>query len=369
MSLPGVLRRFLHSTAVELERDVDRLQDLLAPSSAVRKVRMLAYAGYRNAQEVRVSGRIVRYDDPLDAGEGLISRTRAMMAIYNSHEVPGVAVRCEGFGQSVDMVSDEEGYVSFAIPIDRPLPATTIWEAVRFSTPDRAAQTESVEVPILAPGTDDHWGIISDIDDTVIETGATNFLKNWRRVLVERPGDRLAVPGAASLYGTIAGDHAAPTRPFFYVSSSPWNLYGFLAEFMELNRIPHGPMFLKDLGIDATKFISTGHAAHKLASIGTVLDFYPEHRFLLMGDNGQMDVEIYAEAVTTHPDRIAAVFIRDVSGHCANGAKAERLTAIAHAGVKTFCAADFGDAVALLRELGLEHPAEVAKAGGQAPKT
>jgi len=368
MSLSGVLRRFLHSTAVELERDVDRLQDLLSPSSAVRKVRMLAYAGYRNAREVRVSGRIVRYDDPLDGGEGLVSRARAMMAIYNSHEVPGVTVRCEGYGRSVDVISDEEGYASFAIPIDRPLPATTEWEAVRFSTPGRAAQAASVEVPILAPGTDDHWGIISDIDDTVIETGATNFVKNWRRVLVERPGDRLAVPGAASLYGTIAGNHAAPTRPFFYVSSSPWNLYGFLAEFMELNRIPHGPMFLKDLGIDPAKFIKTGHDTHKLEAIRTVLAFYPDHRFLLIGDNGQMDVEIYAEAVKTYPDRIAAVFIRDVSGNCADGLKAERLAEMTRAGVKTFCAAEFGDAVALLRELGLEHPAEVAKAGGQEPQ-
>ena len=63
-----------------------------------------------------------------------------------------------------------------------------------------------------------------------------------------------------------ARDHASPARPFFYVSSSPWNLYGFIAEFMERNAIPHGPMFLKDYGIDRTQFIRKSHDAHKVAA-------------------------------------------------------------------------------------------------------
>ncbi|WP_375427299.1 phosphatase domain-containing protein [uncultured Sphingomonas sp.] len=87
-------------------------------------------------------------------------------------------------------------------------------------------------MPVLALGANLNRGIISDIDDTVVETGATDLLKNWRRVLIDQPGNRLAVPGAATLYKTIAVDHRAPGRPFFYVSSWPWSLYGFLTEFM-----------------------------------------------------------------------------------------------------------------------------------------
>lgn len=364
MAERNIFRRFLHDFAWELEQDIDRVSDFVSGDSRA-KVRLLAYAGYRNGTEARVMGRIVRYADPLDPGDSMWRRVRAMMAIYNSHELPGVRVRCEGYGQVLEAVSDEEGYFSFIVPVDQPLPNRTAWESVTLSVIGREAQTDDAKVPVIAPGMDDHWGVISDIDDTIIETGPTNFLKNWRRVLVEQPGERLAVPGAASLYGTIAGHHKAPVRPFFYVSSSPWNLYGFLAEFMELNGIPHGPMFLKDIGIDASKFVKAGHGTHKLAAIRTVLDFYPGHRFLLIGDNGQKDVEIYAEAVKTYPERVGAVFIRDVSGTCKEGANADRLAEIGRAGVRTFCGAGFGEAVAVLEALGFERPAEAAKAVSQ----
>ncbi|HEY0163775.1 MAG TPA: phosphatase domain-containing protein, partial [Sphingomicrobium sp.] len=285
--MQSAIARFLHSTIAELEQDLDRFEDLLGQGEGYdRKVRLLAYAGYRNERTVRLKGRVVRYEKPLDAGEGLATRLIAMMEIYNSNELPGIAVKCEGYGQVRELLTDEEGYFDFELAIHQPLPATTQWEQVTLSTPGREAQQPAIKVPIMAPGTDNNWGVISDIDDTVVETGATDFVKNWRRVLVDQPADRLAVPGASTLYTMIARDHAAPARPFFYVSSSPWNLYGFIAEFMELNGIPHGPMFLKDYGIDQAKLLTTGHDTHKLAAIETVLAFYPDLRFLLIGDNG-----------------------------------------------------------------------------------
>lgn len=360
---PSRFRGFIGAAAADLERDIDRIDDFFsAGDDPERKVRLLAYAGYRNGERARVKGRIVRYEKPLDAGEGTLTRLRAMMEIYNSNELPDVLVRLEGYGKVLDVVSDEEGYFDFEFEVSRLLPEQTRWEHVTLTTPAREAQAETIRVPVMAPGADNHWGVISDIDDTVVETGATDFIRNWRRVLVDRPQDRLAVPGAASLYKTIAGDHVAPVRPFFYVSSSPWNLYGFIAEFMELNSIPHGPMFLKDYGIDSEQLITRGHDEHKLEAIETVLGFYPGFKFLLIGDNGQQDVEIYAEAVEHFPDRIGAVFIRDVSGTCREGAKAKLLAGIEARGIPTFCGAGFGDAVAVVKKLDLDRPLEAAKA-------
>ena len=362
--MPGTFfKRFLHATIAEIEQDIDLFDDLVAQGEGHdRKVRVLAYAGYRNDRVARLKGRIVRYEKPLDAGEGLATRIRAMLEIYNSNELPGIAVRCEGYGRDEIVRSDEEGYFEFAVPVADPLPSTTQWEHVTLSTPGRLSQQRRIKVPIIAPGTNNNWGIISDIDDTVIETGATDFLKNWRRVLAERPQDRLAVPGASTLYKMIARDHIAPARPFFYVSSSPWNLYGFIAEFMELNHIPHGPMFLKDYGIDRDQLGRKSHDAHKLAAIETVLAFYPELKFLLIGDNGQRDVTIYAKAVADFPERIGAVFIRDVDGSCRTGPEGNLLRAIEAQGVPTFCGAGFGDATALVERLGLDRPAEAASA-------
>ncbi|HEY0626462.1 MAG TPA: phosphatase domain-containing protein [Allosphingosinicella sp.] len=366
----SIFRRFLHSTVADLERDIDRIEDAISEGEGHRqKVRLLAYAGYRNDTLLRLKGRIVRYEKPLDAGEGMLTRLRAMMEIYNSNEIAGVAVRLEAYDQVIDIVSDEEGYFMFELPIDRPLPEKTLWEQVKLSTPGTEMQQAEVEVPVLAPGSDNNWGIISDIDDTVIETGATNFLKNWRRVLVERPQDRLAVPGASTLYKMIAEDHVSPARPFFYVSSSPWNLYGFITEFMELNGIPHGAMFLKDYGIDDNQFIKKGHDEHKLAAIETVLAFYPDLRFLLIGDNGQKDVTIYAKAVEDFGERVAAVFIRDVDGSCRSGPEGELLRKIEAAGVPTFCGAGFDEAVDVVKRLDLDRPLEAARAVVEPAKT
>ncbi len=361
MTDPSRPRR-LHRIVAALDRWGERgAHRISGPSGYDGKVRMLAYAGYRNAERLRVKGRIVRYQEPLDSDRKW-ARFRAMVAIYNSRELPGIAVRLVGYGHDVTVRTDGEGYFDFDLAIDRALPARTTWEAASLSTPDREMQKPAIDVPVIAPGADHALGVISDIDDTVIETGATNFVRNWRRVLVEQPGDRLAVPGASTLYRTMAIDHAAPRRPFFYVSSSPWNLYGFLTEFMEFNHIPHGPMFLKDYGIDRTKFISTGHAAHKLEAIETVLAFYPGFRFVLIGDNGQADVAIYAQAVADFPERVAAVFIRDVDGNCRAGPEGALLRQIEAAGVPTYCGSGLGDAVAAFEALGMDDPAEAAGA-------
>jgi phosphatidate phosphatase APP1 len=364
----SALSRFLREVIAGLERDVDLVEDALQRGEGHdRKVRLLAYAGYRNAGLARVRGRIVRYGTPLDAHEGTITRLRAMLDIYNSHELPGIEVALSGYGRTLATVTDEEGYFEFELPVDKPLPATTQWEQVTLATPGREAQAARIDVPVLAPGTDGNWGIISDIDDTVIETGATDFVKNWRRVLIERPQDRLAVPGASKLYRIIARDHASPARPFFYVSSSPWNLYGFITEFMELNAIPHGPMFLKDYGIDSNRLIDAGHDAHKLAAIEAVLAFYPDFRFLLIGDNGQRDVAIYAAAVERFGSRVAGVFIRDVDGSCRSGPEGALIGQIEAAGVPTFCGAGFDDAVNVVTSLGLDRAREAAEAISEKP--
>lgn len=358
------VRRFFHAAVAHLESGADRVEDLLALGEGHgTRVRIVPYAGYRNAGRLRLKGRVLRDEGEFVRDPSLLNRVRAVIETYDSAEVAGVTIRLEACGATDQTVSDHEGYFAFDLPLTaETLPARTRWESVVLSAPGRQAQSAIVPAPVLAPGDDGHWGVISDIDDTVIETGITNIAASWRQILLHSPAERLAVPGTASLYRAIARDHAAPTRPFFYVSSSPWNLYGFLAEFMELNAIPHGPMFLKDWGIDRDTLLMASHDAHKLAAIREILRFYPGFRFLLIGDNGERDVEIYAAAVAEFRARIAAVFIRDVSGTCREGAKAELLRGIEAAGVPTFCGAGFDEAVAIFTALDLDRPAEAAKA-------
>ena len=354
--------RLFHRALVGAEDALDRLRYGGSRLDG-KTLRMLLYAGYRNEAEARLSGRIVEYRKPLEPGRSSWERFRAMLAIYESDEVPGVLVRADGYGGVHETRTDAEGYFRFHIPLGgRALPEHTAWEEVTVSCPERQTHRPSVPAPVLAPGRDYRLGIISDIDDTVVETGATNFLKNWRRVLVHQPKDRLAVPGASKLYRVLAVDHEAPHRPIFYVSSSPWNLYGFITEFMELNGIPHGPMFLKDYGIDDAKFIAGGHGTHKIAAIERILAFYPDYRFLLIGDNGQQDVEVYARVVRDFPQNVAAVFIRDVSGSCRDGENGRLLAGIEAAGVPVYCGASFEDAPGMLADFNLDYQHEAERA-------
>jgi phosphatidate phosphatase APP1 len=118
----------------------------------------------------------------------------------------------------------------------------------------------------------------------------------------------------AALYASLqSGQAGRPVNPIFYVSSSPWNLHDLLSEFMELNEIPKGPMFLRDYEIHPKKlFASSRDHRHKLERTLKIMADFPELPFILVGDSGQHDAGLYAEAATLHPTRIKAIYIRDV---------------------------------------------------------
>ena len=72
--------------------------------------------------------------------------------------------------------------------------------------------------------------MISDIDDTIVRTGATSLLMMLRVVLLSNAHTRLPFQGVAAFYGALArGASGQDSNPLFYVSSSPWNLYDVLS--------------------------------------------------------------------------------------------------------------------------------------------
>jgi phosphatidate phosphatase APP1 len=157
-------------------------------------------------------------------------------------------------------------------------------------------------------------GIISDIDDTVLQTGAESLLTMARLTFLRNARTRLPFEGAAAFYNALhQGVDQREANPLFFVSSSPWNLYDFLIDFLEFHQFPKAPILLRDLGIDANKFIGEKHSVHKAERIRRILSTYPDLPFVLIGDNGQEDGEIYRSIIHEFPGRIAAVYIRDVS--------------------------------------------------------
>jgi phosphatidate phosphatase APP1 len=180
----------------------------------------------------------------------------------------------------------------------------------------RGADDEPVRATghVLVPPPKSEFGIISDVDDTVVRTGATDPLTMARIVVLNNPHTRLPFEGVAAFYQALRkGPDGEGYNPLFYVSSSPWNLYDLLIDFMNINGIPLGPLFLRDVGLEPDHLIKTGHHEHKLKQIRTILDTHPDLKFLLIGDSGQEDPEIYREVVRAYPGRILGIYIRDVT--------------------------------------------------------
>jgi len=156
-------------------------------------------------------------------------------------------------------------------------------------------------------------GIISDIDDTVLHSSITDWKVAAQLTFLHNARTRKPLPGVAALYRALQADAGGqPHNPLFYVSSSPWNLYDLLEDFMELNAIPFGPIFLRDIGLDTGKFIKTPGHGHKLEHARRLIQRFPDLRWVLLGDSGQADAELYAQAAQEFGPRIAAIYIRDV---------------------------------------------------------
>lgn len=271
------------------------------------------YGAWGTEREVRFMGRVL--DDKRTEREDELTRWGSVLVTarrFRSDEILGARVRVTLGETTVETTTDGDGYYDVTARLAAP-PADGPWHSasVQVLSPVEAPPDEQ---RVLIPPASAAFGVISDMDDTVIRTGATNKLRFARVVLLNNATTREVFPGVGAFYQALqGGPDGEGFNPFFYVSSSPWNLYRQFMGVLQYRGVPMGPLFLKDFGIDPGKFVKSGHGSHKLEWIGTVLGAYPHLRFVLIGDSGQEDPEIYQQAVARHPGRIRAVFIRDVT--------------------------------------------------------
>jgi phosphatidate phosphatase APP1 len=169
---------------------------------------------------------------------------------------------------------------------------------------------------------------------------------------------RLPFEGVAALYEALKrGPEDGVDNPIFYVSSSPWNLYDLLEDFLDVHGVPAGPLFLKDWS--PTNLGK--HQDHKIGIIRTLMGTYPELPFVLMGDSGEEDPEIYHQAVREHPGRVRAILIRDVTTDERDAEVGEIAEKVARLGTPMFLTADSAKAAERAAELGLIRPGAVER--------
>lgn len=272
---------------------------------------IVAYQGYADGEYLHIHGRVLATKargGPLDDDgwwDNLVNTYRRL----NSHEIPGIEVRLFYQDQRLTVVTDEEGYYQVRIAIrDRAERENLEWLPVLAVAGAVQAEHAILSMPSRAA-----YAIVSDMDDTVIHTGVTSILLTVKLTFLENAKTRKPLEGIAALYQAFQkGKGDAPRNPIFYVSSSPWNLYDLLVDFLSLNEIPAGPLLLRDLGVDRLKFIQEKGHGHKQEKTLKLMDQFPHLPFILIGDSGQEDSSIYAEITLLRPGRVKAIYIRDV---------------------------------------------------------
>lgn len=328
---PRRVRSALLSAAAGAARLVGRgVLQVKRVTGLLRPVRATPYTGHGTPQLVHVKGRVrerpgvgqaKRSDSQWDNVADIVRQ-------FTATAVPGATVRLrltgaeptgaeptstEPTGAGLEVTADPDGYFRARLHPVRPL--TAGWHEVTAElVQPRLGDPAPVPGRVLIPPADADFAIISDLDDTVIRSGITNPARAALTLLLNNATTRTPFPGVAAFYRALrAGPSGAASNPLFYVSSSPWNLYDLVVEFLARQDIPEGPLFLRAWGLDADALPVGGHSDHKSELINGLLTTYPHLSFVLIGDSGQQDPEIYRDVVTSRPGRVLAVYIRDVT--------------------------------------------------------
>ncbi|WP_405227327.1 App1 family protein [Dokdonia sp. Asnod1-B02] len=199
-------------------------------------------------------------------------------------------------------LANDEGWLQMVISFDDVQKGITVLGDNRFP------------IEMLIPAETASYGVISDIDDTILHTGVASLLK-WRVIIntfFKNVGKRTSLEGAPELYRKLHGGKSGQdANPMFYVSNSPWNLYSYLESFVRNQKFPKGPILLRDLRGPFEK-APKPEKPHKQHEIRNILNAYPKLKFVLIGDSGEHDVDIYLEVAKEYPEQIIAVYLRSV---------------------------------------------------------
>jgi len=279
----------------------DAIYERLGPRLRARGwgVTIVPYTGYGGAGWVRVLARVLltRHDPdrpPIDKVRGWRS--------FTTLPVMGAPVVIDAGGQEHRTRANRGGFIDVVIPGD----LAPGWGSVAL----RSDGAQPVEAPVRVVDPGVRFGIISDIDDTVMVTALPRpLLAGWNTFVVDEHA-RSAVPGMAVLYERLSTRF--PGAPVLYLSTGAWNVAPTLTRFLSRHLYPAGPLLLTDWGPTADRWFRSGKE-HKRATLARLATEFPDVRWLLIGDDGQHDEEIYAEFAAAHPDRVAAVAIRRLS--------------------------------------------------------
>ncbi len=317
----GKVKRALTRLLLSLERDFTTFRKL-GRFRSKRPFEVVPYLSFGTATQLFVRGRVIE-DKGLAIATPDASRWRNFLDTYKrfvSNKVPHARLNVVYPGGEQELEADAQGYFKARLELSAAVPAG--WTEVSYtllSPQRRGVEAAQAVGRVLVPEPGAQFGVISDMDDTVVQTDVTRWVRVLGAVLFGNAHTRLPFRGVATFYRALERGVTGARNPLFYVSSSPWNLYDLLLEFLTLGQIPLGPLNLRAWRGGTGELFPGEHGAFKQGEIKRILDTFPELPFILIGDSGEQDPEIYGEIVEHYPGRIVSIYIRDVSGEARRG--------------------------------------------------
>lgn len=276
---------------------------------------VIPYIGYGSTGWVRVLGRVLYLPQakdnaaessestPLEPIIAQVSRVRGWRSFTSVH-VPYHPVQVLIDGVPVtEVASDRGGVIDHVVPVE----LGPGWHTITLSS--KGSQVGS-DAPVFIADPAARFGLISDVDDTILNTALPKpLVAAWNSFVVDEHA-RTSTPGMPVLYDHLLAAH--PGSPVIYLSTGAWNVAPALSRFLERNLYPMGPLLLTDWGPTHDRWFRSGKE-HKLRELSRLAKEFPEIKWVLVGDDGQHDEDLYQQFATEHPDRVAAVAIRQLS--------------------------------------------------------
>lgn len=270
------------------------------------KCKIYVYTAFVTCSHLYVKGRILKNEPPISKhSHGVLSSLFHTILRALSREVSNAKVTVSIGDIRYDITTDDEGYYEVFENIeDQIISSDTI--QVDYLIKSHKVQTAcnlnslQSDVPV---------GIISDIDDTAMVTGVKSFFKI--RLLINtifiNPFRRKPIQNAGEAFHLLS-KNVSGKGPVIYLSNSPWNLYDYLKTFLQHNNFPSGIILLRDMGWNALKKKSIVEM-NKFVELERILVAFSETNFILIGDTGEYDFDIYTTIANKYPDRILKIIM------------------------------------------------------------
>ncbi len=269
------------------------------------------YRGYASSQQIYLRGRVLEDEGwTIHNRKNFWSNFRDQFKRFESDEIPNVPLKVSVQNQIFRTITDSEGYFLLEENVVLPDEKGESWHPVHICIDPSEKNNSWVESwgELLLPNQEADFGIITDVDDTLIKTDVWSKWRTLKNSLFINPAHRKVIKGMPEWLGALRRGINNAVRPVFYVSNSPRNMYQYLLRFLEINRFPKGPLLLQDIG-----FRSPHLPHHKETEIERILHRYPNLSFILIGDITGDDPRIYAKFKEKYPNQIKSIYIREIS--------------------------------------------------------